>query len=343
MTMVTDTHAGNSERRFAWHILGSVLWLLKFVAGVLLCLTPVTAILVFGWLSRFTKRAIVLKLDPSEKLSWPNWILSENSSLLSNITSISGSALWKNVKSGFAALTAIAIISFPYCALWLLSWWAGWDNSFNKGYEQAFVGPAIAFSGIVLAFCVWTYMPFALAHQAAEERWLAFFEFRKIRQLIRMSGRGLVLVALFYLVLAGFIFLVRSIPVFMEHIYPEVLSYSPEQMKKFIDGYFFWATFLLFIGLIILRSVTGRVYASAAKRCVYYYPELWKDSFAARTLNQDLSDPGKPWFVSSVLYFIILILCWPAIVFLIYAGQFFNHDWSLWVQHPLFQLPWFVQ
>ncbi len=343
MTIVTDTHEGNSAPGLAGRILRGVLWFTKFIVGVLFCLTPLTAVLVLGWLSRFMRRSIILKLDPSVKVSRPNWIFSETSSFLSNFTSISGSALWKNIKSGFAALSAITIISFPYCALWLLSWWAGWDNSFNKGYEQAFVGPMVAVSGIVFAFCAWTYLPFALAHQAAEERWLAFFEFRKIRQLIRMSGRGLILVALLYLILAGFIFLVRSIPVFMEHIYPAVLSYTPEQMKKFIDGYFFWMTFLLFAGLVILRSVTGRVYASAARRCVFYYQSEWKDTFAAQTLKQDVADPGKPWFLSSVLYFIVLILCWPAVVFLIYAGQFFNHDWYLWVQHPLFQLPWFIK
>ena len=73
----------------------------------------------------------------------------------------------------------------PVGALWLLSWWGGWQNSFHKGYEQAWVGPVVGLLGIGLFLPVMTYVPLAQARQAATGSWRAFWDLSLIRRLAR--------------------------------------------------------------------------------------------------------------------------------------------------------------
>ena len=53
-------------------------------------------------------------------------------------------SLGANLKLGAQSLFNIWVLTLPPCALWLFAWWGGWENSFNKGYEQFAVGPSVA-------------------------------------------------------------------------------------------------------------------------------------------------------------------------------------------------------
>ena len=68
-------------------------------------------------------------------------------------------SLWLNLTIGAQAIFNTWVLTMPGCVLMLFSWYAGWHNSFNKGYEQAVVGPLTGFGGIatltnrILAAC----------------------------------------------------------------------------------------------------------------------------------------------------------------------------------------------
>src|SRR5207253_8164502 len=61
----------------------------------------------------------------------------------------------------------------------------GWLNSFNKGYEQAWIGPTAGIIGTLLLALGLIYVPLARVHMAVTGEARAFFEARLIWRLIR--------------------------------------------------------------------------------------------------------------------------------------------------------------
>src|SRR5262249_16419104 len=59
-------------------------------------------------------------------------------------------SLWRNFKVGFQGLFCTYLLTGWGCLLMLVSWEFGWLNSFNKGYEQAWIGPTTGFLGVLL-------------------------------------------------------------------------------------------------------------------------------------------------------------------------------------------------
>ena len=128
---------------------------------------------------------------------WPNWFMSPRiwvhgcamavrrapaSVMLAGIlVSSLGAAFWANAKAGTLAALQPGSVTLPLMVLWLLSWWGGWENSFNKGYEQAWVGPVIGVGGDGLIILAMTYVPLAQARQATEGTWRSFFDYRLVR------------------------------------------------------------------------------------------------------------------------------------------------------------------
>ena len=199
--------------------IASVVW--KFALGTLLCLSPVTGLIAAGWLMRLMRRAAYRRwfvLSEAERQSdsfasfmardpvtarfvgWPHWILHETPgavwrgqtpdpdaprSLVRRGISAAFAGLTDNLKAGALALINTWILTLPCCALWLFAWWGGWENSFNKGYEQHWVGPTVFLCGAALFALVMTYLPLALARQAANDSWRAFYDFRLVRALVR--------------------------------------------------------------------------------------------------------------------------------------------------------------
>ncbi|NNG02834.1 MAG: hypothetical protein HKM95_01875 [Inquilinus sp.] len=217
---------GRVRRRRAWPW-RLVMFFWKYAVGVLLCLTPVTAILVVGWSYRLMQRSTLRRwhrlsgfgADKAgfhdfalgdgrtvEHVAWPNWLLGAPDAEWRGTAApgratrvlrrIAGS-LWANLRTGFQASVNTALLVLPCGALWLLSWWGGWQNSFHKGYEQAWVGPLVGVLGIALFVLVMTYVPLAQARQASAGTWRAFWDFPLIRRLMRrrrLAALGLALV-----------------------------------------------------------------------------------------------------------------------------------------------------
>ena len=145
----------------------------SFLVGTALCLTPVTSLVVLGWLMRRMRMVALRRAGMAG--ARPGWILGGPDA--SGLGRILG-GLAANIRDGVMAAVALAVATAPFSVIWLLSWWAGWENSFSKGYEQAFVGPALGLFGVAVFSSVMIWLPMALAHQAVENRAFALFEFR---------------------------------------------------------------------------------------------------------------------------------------------------------------------
>lgn len=323
----------------------------KFAIGVLMCLTPVTAIIALGWLTRKTAGDIrqaffsnTAQADPNLPRSWPNWIRGDKASGKTGVSRWFG-GLRDNLSAGVGTLAGLGILTLPFGALWLLSWWAGWENSFNKGYEQAWVGPAVALIGVGFALVTLMHLPLAMAHQAQESSWRAALDLKRVRALLRYSGWGYVGIAILYALAALPLFAVKGAPVFMEDIYPPITRFDPEQMRAFANGYHFWATVYLFVAVLFIRSRAARVYARAAIAACHANPQSWAgtaaaDLVSALKLDRNAETTKKPGRLGRAIRGGLIIALWLFFVAQIFVGQFLNHSWQAWVNQPLFLLPW---
>ena len=157
------------------------LWLL--LVWAVLCAAPVTSMLALGWVSRRMAWRIRQRFDMATDA--PDWIMGAQ-----------GAGRWERALGGLAAkismglrtLAALMAWSLPFSALWLGAWWAGWENSFNKGYEQAFARPVVFVTGLLMAALLLPVIPFMLAHMAAEGRLAAIFQLRRIRGVMAQAG-----------------------------------------------------------------------------------------------------------------------------------------------------------
>ena len=351
------------------------LW--RYLLGALFTLTPLTAVLVVGWTQRATARAVARRwhkqstahgdfeaLTQGEGIPtrWPRWIMADNAGALftearrSNVLRAAAltmralfGSLWDNARAGVGALIPIAIAIAPAGLLWLFSWWAGWDNSFNKGYEQAGVGQLIAFAGIAYFVVVMTLLPLAEVRQAVNRSWRAFFDIAFLRRAAREAKLGLIgLAALF--VTAGFIVAALKVG-------PLGLGNSiedPAALARVAAGYPLLIAAVLFPLYVALRLAAARVYARAALKLAA------KDGEATFTTRERslLENFGVPFaakreqtalkrvalgtgaMVGAAIASTAMFAVWFGLVAEIYVSQFLVHDWTHWINHPLIQLPW---
>lgn len=231
-----------------------------------------------------------------------------------------------NFRLGLSSLLTLALGTFPFTLLWLFSWWGGWENSFNKGYEQAWVGPALGLLGVAIALPLLTRLPMALAHQAAEGRISAFFAFRKVRRLTRQVGWRYVFLC-FLIVLSAFpLFAAKSAPVFVENWSPGFLSRNEAGVEAFASGYRLAATAYLVLVLVIWRRAAARLHARASHR-----------------LDGSGATGHRASWLGTALRGLLLGAIWFVLVAQIYVGQFVSHQWLAWINHPVLVLPWIPQ
>lgn len=308
-------------------VLGRLASLARFLAGVVLCLTPITAVLVLGWLMRFMQGEEALARARMEGLAGrerrvrlPRWIRAEPPLPSNRLACWLGSFV-DNLRLGLSSIATIAAGTLPFTLLWLFSWWGGWENSFNKGYEQAWVGPTIGLIGVAISLPLLARLPMALAHQAAEGHMGAYFARREVRCLIRSAGWRYIGLSLLFVLAAVPLFAIKGAPVFVEHWSPGFIDRNAAAVEEFAGGYHLWATLYLLMVLVLLRRAAARLHARAA-------------------LAIERGDKGRAWSFSSVLQALFLWLIWFALVAQVYVGQFLSHQWLSWLNHPLIALPW---
>ena len=301
----------------------------RLVVAVLLALTPVTAILVLGWLLRLMQREEALaraQLQRSGRrgrsAALPTWLCG-GAEPAHNWRQRWFGGLAENIRSGIASLATVALGTLPFSLVWLLSWWGGWENSFNKGYEQAWVGPSLGLIGVAVALPLLARLPMALAHQAVEGRAAAFFRIREVRLLIRLAGWRYVWLAFLCVAAAFPLFVLKSAPVFVEQWRPGLLDRNLEEVEAFANSYRLWATAYLVAALVFLRRYAAGLHARAALKLVAL-PQ-------SRTRSATLG---------GMLRAILLWIIWFGLVAQVFVGQFVSHQWVSWVNHPLIALPW---
>lgn len=301
------------------------------VIGTLLCTGPVTAVVALGWLTRRQGHLARDRFGLTEEA--PGWLLGprEKGRLARALGGLAA-----NIRMGLLALTALLAWTLPFTLLWLGAWWAGWENSFNKGYEQAVVGPAVFLTGAFLAALILPALPFILAHLAAEDRLSAAFELRRLRSAIVQAGWripalvGLTTLAALPLAAArGLITTATDWAPWVQDLTVEEAAALNGQIALALAAWAFPATW-------VLRTLSARAYALAAPRAAGLKPGLWDGAHATEAA---VPASARSRLMTTLWYGAAMAIT-LALSFLILAGQFLDHAWWRWLFHPALTLPW---
>ncbi|MEL7151487.1 MAG: hypothetical protein AAGK71_12165 [Pseudomonadota bacterium] len=300
------------------------------ILGTLLCLSAPTSLIVLGWLMR--RMRFVAFRRAGMDVSAPGWFLGDGTGLKRWVGGFAA-----NIREGVMAAFSLVLATAPFTVIWLLSWWAGWENSFSKGYEQAFVGPLLGLGGVVIFCWLMIWLPLALAHQAVENRVLALFEWRMVRSAVRHTGWGYVFFAAVSVIFALPLFAGRGLVTFASGLIPGFDEMTAEQAAKLAGGIDLALAAYIFIAHLILRGWSARIYANAVARALDGPDaELWRVS----PLAAGRVGGRRSWRLTHWMRAVLLSVIWFGLAAQIFVGQFLNHDWHLWVTHPFLLLPW---
>lgn len=358
------------------------IWIL-LVAAVL-CQTLVGAVAVVGWTYRLVRMRYGLA-DPamahlpettskSRLERVPNWIVRQrfraslhadrshsrgfwaNTKLV--LRSIAGS-LWLNLKIGAQGLFNTFVWTSIPCLLWAFGWYFGWEVSFNKGYEQSFVGAQVALLGIALFVGVMFYLPLAQVRQAVTGEWRSFYQFHLVRAVARRQPFVMLILAAAYSVISLPVTILLAAPVFFPQINPEIESYSNAELFALAQRYYFWVGLIGFLLFVALRVLAARIYVNGMAN-------LWVED--AVDPNR-ISESEREWLeritlgrereerdAAGALVVVRTVVSKPArwglaaaaaIVWFTFTAQIFvreflhNHEVRGWLNQPLVQAPWF--
>lgn len=291
---------------------------LRAIVLLLLCLTPVGALLVLGWLTRKTRFDTTARLTNAKRKPWPNILRAENPNTNTRVERWAG-ALLANLSAGTKAWAGALLLTLPFTLVWAFAWTAGWDNSFNKGYEYAGVWPGISLAAVLLSLPALIVLPMALTHQAHTGKFATILHVGHIARLIRAAGGTYLLLTVLSALGSFGVLGARVMPVFAEKIAPELTSGSIEATKDFAGRYTLIATAMLLTGLIIVRSAMALCYARA-------------------TTKLDSGKHGS--VIATIVVLPVVAAIWLALVFFVYFAQFMNFAWWHWFNQPVLMLPW---
>jgi hypothetical protein len=334
MSAVTGHPAQLGGRRRGW-FLGLSTGFKNLIVGTLLCATPVTAIIVLGWLVRYMGTIIDRRLGRNSAVGADadraRWLLGPRRHGLA--TRMFG-ALFDNIRTGLAVFLALTLATLPFTGLWTGAWWAGWENSFNKGYEQSWIGPTFGLTGTAIGLLIMAHLPMALAHIAGERRAAAIFEVRRIRSLVACAGFRYILLSAATVFFALPLFAMRGLPVFGEQIFPGLATLSPDELELVVGLIGLAKAGYVFVMLVILRGLSARLYAFAVLRSPLF------GGLAASTGPAGVIKRKQPWLFFRAIQMLLLLVVWFGLVAQIFLGQFLNQNWWLWLNHPFLLLPW---
>jgi hypothetical protein len=299
--------------------------------GTLLTTQAVTSILTLGWLTRRTGWMVRTCMGSAEDA--PGWLLGprEKGRLARSLGGLAA-----NIRAGAITLTALMTWTLPFTIFWLGAWWAGWENSFNKGYEQASIGPSVFLTGMALSALILPVLPLMLAHMATEDRLSAAYELRRIKGVVAQSGWRLAWLSAVTLMLAMPFFAAHGVIVMGHDFFPGLEDMTPEAAADLKGQISLGVAAIAFAGLMILRGMAARIYAFAAPRAAGLRPGLWDGSVAA-----DAATPAQARSrLATALWLVLAMLGGGAFAFLVLATQFLDHAWWRWITHPFIALPW---
>lgn len=349
-----------------------MVFLFRLFVGVLFCLTPVTAVIAVGWTARAMRRSSLKRLyrstggkdfatfaaarpDTAGVARWPNWVLGVKGRDTGIARALGG--LWANIKTGVLILTNVWILTLPAGLIWLGAWWAGWNNSFTKGYEQALVAPLASVAAVGLFALVMTYLPMAQARQAMAGRWRAFWSVRTVRHLARRTRVRLLILALATLALALPVTGIRVFPMAAQNIVPGFAGMSDDELRGILNLFFVAATFFVFPAYVFVHLWSARLYAIGVARAAKAgtLPSValgraeW-DVLERLGIGHAPAESATPAILAAagtagrgavrIASIIAEFAAWAALAGLVYVQQFLIYLWFAWLTHPLIHLPW---
>ena len=282
--------------------------LVRLFIAVLVSTQFLSSVLLAGWTSRGMRRAIwrrwARSTDSQDELEmlgasidlprsmYPSWFLTEKPPQSSSepfaqsrlrrsvwrriraFPSMILGGLARNLVEGLVIVSSTLSITLPGCFLMLAGWKYGWDNSFYKGYEQAFIGRITAALGIVAFLAALAYLPMARAHLSASGSFKAFFDNRLIFALIRRRLALLLLLAL-ATSLATIPLALAWIRVYnIPNEQPWIVDATPAQLARFRESYVFNTALFMVPLYLLLQRFAASIYAGALLEVLRHRPDL---------------------------------------------------------------------
>jgi hypothetical protein len=368
----------------------SAFW--KLFLGMLFCQSLLGSFLVVGWTYRLAQRIALRQWwkrsaasharesfsnvvneanETRGHVTWPNWIVQQrcwalrHSRLRGDLStqmpevwrSLFGS-LFLNLKLGIQGVSNTLVLTLPAGILWLFAWYDGWNNSFNKGYEQAAVGPLTGITGVIVFIAAMFYLPMAQMRQAVTGDWRSFYQFRIVWGLVRRRWLACLGLAMLYSLVALPFTVLKTAPAFLANNNPVMAAWTEVEAGAFLERYWFWAALYFFPAFVLLRIVAARIYASALLSQIQRgaMPEEALAETEWQALHRlDLLRVQPPptrhllvrlmaWAGSKtgrLVAGIITAFVWFTFVAQIFIGQFFHYYPGVgWLNQPLVQVPW---
>ncbi|MBN8249316.1 MAG: hypothetical protein J0L84_17960 [Verrucomicrobia bacterium] len=372
------------RRRFTpWRLLvGGARWFL----GALCSTWALLSVLGIGWSGRAARRETLrtwwrvspvrargitfesfAAADPAtaDCAGWPSWFAGTPDA----IPAASGrwrrgvhrafGGLAQNARLGVGLLLNTWVLTLPPCLLWAVAWFAGWQNSFNKGYEHAWFGPTVFVLGMLWFSAAMAHVPLAQARQASTGDWRRFYDFRLLWRLIRRQWLASVVLALVWAGACGLVLLIKLAPQLAQYV-PGLLELPASEQWRVSRNVYFAGALVLFPAFLLTRLLAARLYAQALRRA-YQCGAILEDDLgewewqALRRLEllTPSAAPERRWWLRLAAWLATrtgqltaaaaVFLVWFALSFLVVVSEFIartDHSRGWWNQ-PMIQLTWF--
>ncbi|MBM3845307.1 MAG: hypothetical protein FJ405_03340 [Verrucomicrobia bacterium] len=341
--------------------------MIKLLGAMVLVQSVLGALAVLGWAQR---RARTSGLRVWEKA---NRRMGRTPLLVQASSQVEGPGAWgrkfrvigKSVvgcfREGFQTLFNACVLTLPWTVLMQFAWYDGWNNSFNKGYEHAAVGPAASWIGIFGFIAAMFLLPMCMARQTMSCDWRRFYDFRLVWKLVRRDWLCHGLIAASYALLSVPLTVLKIIPGFLPQINRAMDAYTPQQAADFLGRYWWMAGGAFVVVFFLLRLASAKAYArsllDALQSGAIGESDLSEAEWRAlhrldlvRVVPPRLRPPwlrAAAWAGSRMIRLaapVFVFGCWGLFVFQTYLSEFFiHHPWTGFALQPLVQLPIFSQ
>tara|TARA_B110000014_G_C20100760_1_gene577778 strand:+ start:603 stop:1928 length:1326 start_codon:yes stop_codon:yes gene_type:complete len=275
----------------------TVVFLIKFLIGMVFCQAIFTSFMVIGWTYRIAQRTAIkywckcstrndfasfIQDDESSAGHghWPNWFIAQNfrSLFRRQVNGGLGRHLWTifkgfslslrhNLALGIQGAANTLALTLPSGMMWWFGWDYGWNISFYKSYEQSFIGPVVFLIGSLFFIAVMFYLPMAQARQAVCANWKSFWDARLIIRLIRSQWIRVLLFSGLFVLLCVPVLILKTAPSLF-HLSESQNITTSAQAADYLGKYYFLASLYVFPCYVLIRVLAARIYARGLLTCL---------------------------------------------------------------------------